>query len=206
MRHRLTIVPAALLLVLALGAPVLAKVDVQVRLDAPIPADAAPGSTLVVGWTTTQSNGEGWTTAFSGAPVFIALTPPGATQAEALAFGDEYPTGSGHWTASIVVPSGGIAPDGVSIGLRGESCEAGVCRHADMLFELVGEVLRPAAAVATVAPAVAATAVPVVSVSGVASDPVVIPVAMLALALGFGVAVIGLLALRRRRERPLATD
>ena len=149
MRHRLAIVPAALLLVLTLSAPVLAKWDVQARLDAPIPADAAPGTTLVVGWTTTQADGNGGTVAFTveftGAPVFIALTAPGAPKAEALVFGDEFPAGSGHYTASIVVPPGGIAPGGVSIGLRGTSCEAGVCQHSDLLFELVGVVLEPAA-------------------------------------------------------------
>jgi len=205
-RHRLAIVPTVFLLILTLGVPVLAKGDVQARLDAPIPADAAPGTTLVVGWTTTVSNGEGGAVAFSGAPVFIALTAPGATQATALVFGDEYPAGSGHWTASIVVPAGGIAPDGVSIGLRWTSCEAGQCRRSDLLFELLGEVLVPAAAVAAVAPVVATSAAPVVAVSGVASDPVVTPSAALAVALGLGIAAIALRAWRRRRRPPLATD
>ena len=134
MTHRRSIpaVLAAPLLVagLALAGPVLAKEGMQARLDAPIPIDAPPGTTLEVGWTTTVPDGAGGAAAFSGAPVFIALTEPGASQPEALVFGDETPAGSGHFTASIVVPDGGIAPDGVTIGLRGEMCETGCASRA----------------------------------------------------------------------------
>jgi len=209
-RHRLAIVPALLLLV-AVAAPVLAKGDVQARLDAPIPADAAPGTTLAVAWTTTQADGDGGTVAFSGAPVFIALTAPGATKAEALVFGDEHPAGSGHWTASIVVPRGGIAPDGVSIGLRGTSCEAGVCQRSDLLFELVGHVMVPAVAVegdvvASPRAADPAGGEPVDPAASRAADAPPFPWLTLALGMGLAAVAVGLLTVRRRRGQPFATD
>ena len=215
MRHRLATVPAALLLVLTLGAPVLAKWDVQARLDAPIPADAAPGTTLVVGWTTTQADGSGGTVAFTGAPVFIALTAPGAPEADALVFGDEFPAGSGHFTASIVVPPGGIAPDGVSVGLRGTSCEAGVCQHSDLLFELVGDVLEPAAGTAAVEPVTIVATPPPVDPAGAAlADPGAArsaPAALLVTLAAAGVLIAAVVivvavVVARRRDQRLATD
>ena len=218
MRHRLALVPAALLLVLTLAAPAQAKGDVQARLDAPIPGDAAAGTTLVVGWTATQADGDGGTVAFTGAPVFIALTAPGAAEAEALVIGDEFPAGSGHYTASIVVPPGGIAPDGVSIGLRGTSCEAGVCQRSDLLFELVGEVLAPVSHAARVAPVAAMATPPTVGPAvGAPADPAAAPSAtdaptMVPATLGVAGVVIAALVIviaavvGRRRGPRVATD
>ena len=149
--------PVVLLVALALAAPVLGKEGMQARLDAPIPADTPPGTTIEVGWTTFQVDGQGGEIAFSGAPVFLALTAPGAVAPQSVVFGKEFPSGSGHFTASILVPDGGIAQDGVTIGLRGESCVNGECVRNDLPFELVGEVF----AAAVVPPVVAASAAPV---------------------------------------------
>jgi hypothetical protein len=152
--------PPLLLLLLALAGPVLAKEGMQARLDAPIPIDAPPGTTLEVGWTTTVPDGAGGAAAFSGAPVFIALTEPGAAEPRALVFGDESPAGSGHFTASIVVPKGGIAPDGVMIGLRSETCENGVCERTWMPFQLLGPVLTTLPVVPAAVPVASAAADP----------------------------------------------
>ena len=213
MRRRHAVPTASLLLLLTLGlaGPALGKGGTQARLDAPIPADSPAGTTIEVGWTTFQTDGQGGSiVAFSGAPVFIALRAPGAEAPGTLVFGDEYPSGSGHFTASIVVPDGGIAPGGVVIGLRGTVCEAGTtCVHHDLAFELVGAVLvsAPVASAIVAAPVrdpiadPAATARVTPTASAVDSTPVVAigPVSALALVGLLGVAI------RRREVRRLAT-
>ena len=99
-------------------------------------ADAEPGSTLVVGWTTFQPGADGAEHRRSPArPSSSRLTAPGAAEPTALVFGDEYPAGSGHFTASIVVPPGGIAPGWrVDRPARDESCEGQVCQRSDLLL------------------------------------------------------------------------
>ena len=217
MIHRLaTTVSVALLLALALAGAALAKEGMQARLDAPIPADTPPGTTIEVGWTTVVPSGDGDTVAFSGAPVFIALRSPDADVPEALVFGDEFPAGSGHFTASIVVPDGGIAPDGVTIGLRGEMCENGECVRNVMPFELVGDVLTTAV---VVAPVVVASAAPApVAVASAAPVPVADPgseqvsdtTPWLAIAVaGAALAIVGVLVgvrVGRRRAAVVATS
>jgi hypothetical protein len=198
---------ASLLLPLSLAAivagPVLAKDGMQARLDAPIPADAPPGTTIEVGWTTFQADEAGGRiAAFSGAPVSIALTPPGATQPATVVLGEESPSGSGHYTASVVVPDGGIAPDGVTIALRGESCENGVCQRSDLAFQLVGAVLTgvaapPASAVvppASTAPDPASMASDPAPTAG--SSPVLVIALAAAIVVGLGAVLVG----RRRRS------
>jgi hypothetical protein len=195
---------AAPLLLLALSltvAPaVLAKGGMQARLDAPIPGNAAPGTMLSVGWTTMQAVEGTMTIASSGAPVFIALTEPGADAPSALVFGTEDPAGSGHYTADIAVPPGGIAADGVTIGLRGESCAAGVCERSDLLFVIVGPV-RAAAVAPPPRPAVATPP----EVAGVGEPPATMDIVLLV-----GMAAIALVAVgsavRRRGIGRLATD
>ena len=136
---------AATLLLLAtmLGVvvPVAAKELGEARLDAPISIDAEPGSTITVGWTvSTMVDGEAQP--IVGSPVFIRLTEDGGPGS--IAFGTETPAWSGHYVADVVVPDGGISI--VEIGLRGESCENGVCQTSDMTFHLTGDVLVGAAA------------------------------------------------------------
>ena len=209
MLHRLAAsLPGLLLLLAALApAPALAKEGMQARLDAPIPADTPPGTTIEVGWSTVVPDGQGGTVAFSGAPVFIALRSPGASEPASLVFGDEFPAGSGHFTASIVVPDGGIAWDGVTIGLRGESCQDGACTRNDLAFELVGEVLSTAPSVAPVGSAavtVASAAPARVAAKPAAAETAATEGYRSLLAIGIGSAIVAGLAaaaIARRRFR-----
>ncbi len=205
MRHHLAAVVAALSLLAILAMPVLAKEGMEARLDAPIPAGTPPGTTLDVGWTTFMPDGGGGTVPFSGAPVSIALTEPGASEPATVVPGDEYPSGSGHFTATIVVPPGGIAADGVAILLRGESCEDGVCQRSDLPFVLVGEVLTTAAAAAPVPAPSAVAPVATPTVTAPAADTT--PWSLVALAAGAAVIGAVFVAIRvgRRRAAVIAT-
>ena len=193
----------AFALLLATALPALAKVGMLARLDAPIPPDAEPGSTLIVGWTAFQPGADGAEFPFTGAPVFIALTEPGATEPTALVFGDEDPSGSGHFTASIVVPPGGIAPDGVTVGLRSTVCEGGeVCQHSDLRFELVGVVFDPAVVAAPNAAApIASTSVASDAAATVPATRAPLPLIAVGVVLSLGaVAFVAVRAMTRRRQ------
>ena len=132
----------AALAVLLLPATAFAKEDGLAAMDAPISGDADPGSTLDVGWSTFMEL-EGIRQPFTGGSVFIRLTSPdGANTNEVV--GRESPLGSGHFSASIVVPEGGIGE--VTVGLIGEACNFGVCVRSDIIFPFVDD---PVAAIAT---------------------------------------------------------
>ena len=189
-----------LLASLVVAGPVQAKEGMQARLDAPILADTPPGTTIEVGWTAVVPTGEGNAVVpFTGAPVFIALRSPGAGEPGQVVFGEESPSGSGHYVASITIPAGGIAPDGVTIGLRGESCVDGACSRSDLPFELVGAVLTST----TLVPPVAASAAPVVAPGPAPAEPATDRTPWLAIAaVGAALAIAGLLAgVRHGRPR-----
>ena len=118
-------------LLLALAGTGAAKGNAVAALDKPIPPGAAQGTELAVGWRAWVPDVGAWP--FSGSPVFIRLTSPdGVSSTEAL--GVEDPRGSGHYLATVRVPSGGAGL--VEVGLFGESCVDGVCTRSDLLFKL----------------------------------------------------------------------
>jgi hypothetical protein len=113
-----------------------AKGDVVARLDAAIPRDAKPGTNVAIGWTLSVLEGTEWQ-AFdaTGTAIFIRFvgTTAGSTT-EALATGD----GTGHFTAHVVIPRGGVS--NVEIGIHGD-CSGTAC---DDLFQLAGVGKAPA--------------------------------------------------------------
>jgi hypothetical protein len=121
-----------------LAGPAAAKVEFEVRLDAPMPRDAVAGSILDIGFTVTSPYDPA--APLLGMPVFIRLQPrsAGAEATEAIAL--ESGAGSGHYVARTRVPAGGIGA--VEAGLRSEMCTAGDgCSHTDFLLAIVGEAM-----------------------------------------------------------------
>jgi hypothetical protein len=121
---------AALLLLLAAAVPALAKEGLEARLDRPIALAGDPGSTVTVGFTIAAigDDPDSW----PGQPVFLKVHPVGGAPIESTATDD----GRGHYTATFTMPAHGIAA--VEIGLRGESCENGVCSRSDFMFQVAG--------------------------------------------------------------------
>ena len=105
------------------AAPALAKEGAEAKLDTAIPRDAEPGSTIDVGWSVFST--------FEDVPTGSRSTVRRSTS------GSWHPTakrrprspvpskpsGSGHYTASIEVPAGGIGE--VVVGMVGEACDGG---------------------------------------------------------------------------------
>jgi hypothetical protein len=137
---------AATLVLVALAAtPVLAKEGAEAKLDTAIARDAPPGSTLDVGWSTFMIV-DGKQRPVYGSSVYMRLVGPDGTTTEAA--GKETPPGSGHYTASIVVPQGGI--DQVIVRMVGEACyQGGGCKPADYVFPLTDDLLVTGAAPVT---------------------------------------------------------
>jgi hypothetical protein len=138
----------------SLALPVLAKEGAEAKLDTALPRDAEPGSTVKVGWSVFEIDGD-TTHPIHGSPIYIRLVGPDGTSTTEV-MGTEVPRGSGHYTASIEVPKGGIGE--VIVGMVGESCaEAGGCQRSDMIFPLTDDPLvMGAAPVSAPAPGVAA--------------------------------------------------
>jgi hypothetical protein len=178
----------ALLGLVALAAsPALAKEGAEAKLDTAIPRDAEPGTTVDIGWSV-FSLVDGRQEPIQGSPVYVRLVAPdGRTSTEVA--GTEKPSGSGHYTASIVVPAGGIGE--VIVGMVGEACTAnGACERSDIIFPLTDDPL-----VSGTAPAAAPASTPI----GTQLLPIV--------AIGTAVAVAGALAaLVAGRRRTLGTD
>ena len=174
---------------LSLTVPALAKEGAEARLDTALPREAEPGSTIEIGWSVFAIEGEA-TQPISGSPVYVRLVGPDGAASEVM--GTETPAGSGHYTASIQVPAGGIAE--VIVGLTGEACTAGVCQRSDMIFPLTDDPLVTGAArsveAETSTPSVSSQLVPLVAI-GVA----------IALAGGLAATAVG----RRREVRQAAS-
>jgi len=127
---RLAASAAAILLTLAVAAPVLAKEGIEARLDQPIPLNGDPGTTVKVGFAVAAigQDPDSW----AGQPVILKVHPVGGDPVETVATDD----GKGHFTATFTMPEHGVAA--VEIGLRGESCENGTCTRSDLLFQVAG--------------------------------------------------------------------
>lgn len=173
----------------SLALPVLAKEGAEAKLDTALPRDAEPGSTVKVGWSVFEIDGD-TTHPIYGSPIYIRLVGPDGTSATEV-MGTETQRGSGHYTASIEVPKGGIGE--VIVGMVGESCvQGGACQRSDLIFPLTDDPLVSGAApVADPAPAT-----PTTSATSIGSQ--LLPI------IGIGVAFalvggIGALLLGRRR-------
>jgi len=151
----------ALVASLALALPALAKEGAEAMLDTPISRDAEPGSTIDAGWSVFSISG-GQRDPIMGSPIYIRLVSvDGSTSTEAM--GTETPPGSGHYSASIVVPAGGIGE--VIVGLVGEACDADGCQRSDMIFPLTDDALvtGPAAIAPATSTPVGSQLVPIVA-------------------------------------------
>lgn len=174
----------ALVASLALAVPAMAKEGAEARLDTTLPRDAQPGSSIDVGWSVVSIDGE-VASPISGSPVYIRLVGPDGTSATEV-MGKETPAGSGHYTAQIQVPDGGIGA--VIVGMIGEACsDGGGCQRSDMIFPLTDDPLVSGWAPGTAPDAPAAP-------TGVGLVP------FIAIGVAFAVAGgLGALILRRRR-------
>jgi len=180
---------------LSLVAPALAKEGGEAVLDAPVPRDAVPGTTIEIGWTIVIPLEGGGTGRMFGTPTYVRLVSPDGTS-EMQAYGHETAPESGHYVATVDVPAGGIGQ--VVIALAGTSCDAaGGCSQSDFVFPIVGDSLTaadPAAVPPAAAPEGAAAAA--TSTSSTADAPTI---ALLAVALvGFALAAAAVLVGRRR--------
>ena len=169
MDRRLWAALAAVALALSVAGVAAAKGGALASLDTPIPVDAEPGTEIDVAWRAwTPDGGSDWP--FSGSPVFIRLvSADGGRSTESM--GREIPPGSGHYEATIAIPSGGVRR--VEVGLFGESCVEGSCTRSDLPFELPEDQRVPQAAaapavvpVATAAPRAEGRSVTTVATAG----------------------------------------
>lgn len=135
----------ALVGIIALAAaPALAKEGAEAKLDTAIPRDAEPGSTIDVGWSVFSTFEDGRQEPIYGSPVYLRLVAPDG-RASTEVSGTEKPSGSGHYTASVEVPAGGIGE--VIVGMVGEACTStGVCERSDIIFPLTDDPLVSGAA------------------------------------------------------------
>lgn len=113
------------LLVVLVGVGVLAVVAVaptkegaRARLTTTLPLDAAPGTTIDVGWTVDVPRDDGGRSPFNAIGMFVRLLSRTGAPA-ALGFASATAHADGRYTANVSVPAGGIG--GVQAGLRGST-------------------------------------------------------------------------------------
>ena len=205
MDRRLWAALAAVALALSLAGVAAAKDGALASLDTPIPVDAEPGTEIDVAWRAWMPDG-GTDWPFSGSPVFIRLVSAhGGRSTETM--GRENPVGSGHYSATIAIPSGGMGR--VEVGLFGESCVEGTCARSDLLFELPEDQREPQSAAAPrVVPAAAAAPRAegrAVTTAAAATDPSAgLPIAVAIIGAGVLLLVVVATALTRRARTAAA--
>lgn len=196
--HILTALLLSALFALAASTVVLAKEDAVVTFDAALPSDPPPGSEITIGWTLEMPGMTGELEPFNADAVFIRLSSATGEPVDVVGRQDQ----PGHYVATFTVPSAGISR--VEIGLRGESCTAGVCQRSDIMFashEPMPQVADPAAAVAEPS-AVAPPEAVVDATSPVAAASALQPLGVVGLALAAGALALALI-FRRARGRAL---
>ncbi|MBA2719923.1 MAG: hypothetical protein H0U52_11885 [Chloroflexi bacterium] len=107
----------------------------EVWLDAPIPADTPPGTTIQVGVTIVERDGSGVGRLSDVGASYLLLRP---------AAGDAEPSRvqprsdwQGHIRASVRVPEGG--PGAIEVGFEGEECrDDGTCQTVEFPFTSAG--------------------------------------------------------------------
>lgn len=119
---------------LAVALPAGAKEGVRATLATPVSRDAAPGTKLDVSWTLFYLE-DGKRRPFGAGGVFVRLTGPGGAVHEA--FADDRAGSLGEFSATVVVPEGGIAD--VQIGLMGWRSDASGTKRADRLFPITND-------------------------------------------------------------------
>jgi hypothetical protein len=105
---------AALVLALVLVGAAATKEGARARLTTPVSRDAAPGTTIPVGWTVTVPDGNGGRQPFGAQGMFVKFLTRTGTLA-APAFGKTLD--EGRYAAEATVPVGGMG--GIRVGLRG---------------------------------------------------------------------------------------
>jgi hypothetical protein len=125
---------AAAALVAAL--PAAGKEGVKATLTTSVPLDARPGAHLRVARTLASVDERGRRHAFSANGVFVRLLSASGARAE-TGFAPSGDYTSGEYTATVVVPNGGIGD--VRIGLRGFTSGATGTHNADVLFPIVND-------------------------------------------------------------------
>jgi hypothetical protein len=182
---------AALLLVLAIAAPALAKEGIEARLDQAIPLNGEPGTTVTVGFTIAAIGQDPGS--WPGQPVILKVHPVGGDPVDSVATDD----GNGHYTATFVMPEHGVAS--VEIGMRGESCENGSCTRSDFMFQVAGPdrggifvpvTVPPPANPGKVVPTQAPAAVPADPTTSTTTPPVLPLIALGLLVVAGGVALV----------------
>jgi hypothetical protein len=162
-----------------------------IRLAAPIPRDAEPGSTLTVDFTASMTDAGGASVPFRGSPFVLKLVGPDGATTEALATERGTP---GSYRVAIEVPAGGITS--AMFGLQGTAIYAdGTTSLQDIPFEVDGLLFTTTAHPAPAAP-------PASTPSPPGSPDAPLPIAgILALVLGATGLALALLG-RRRAPRP----
>jgi hypothetical protein len=191
---------ASLVAIAAVGVmagTVLAKEGAAVSLAQPIPRDAEPGTTISVTFTVTVETATGSSPVY-GSPVFVRLIAPDGTSTEGS--GREHVSGSGTYTADVVVPAGGIKS--AEFGLRGSSQDAnGKYVRSDEMFEVHGWLFTTTG----VTTGVATGSAPATGSSGAAGVDIRLAILVGLITLSAAAFGIGIgLGRRRRRLAPTA--
>lgn len=125
--------PMSALLAATLVAPLAAAKGegVEARLDAPLPGDVEPGTTVIVSWTLAIIGSPGETINLS--PTFLRVHTGDGQTIDVRP--RETPGTPGHYVARFQA-SGGVAR--IEIGLRGQACRSdGSCGRSDQMFPIV---------------------------------------------------------------------
>ena len=144
-RVKFALLAAAAAALLA-AVPAVAKQGVRATLNGTVPLDASPGTHVRVAWTLTYVDEHGRKRPFGAGAVYVRLlssTGAGAQTAYAAPGAHE----EGRYTASVVVPEGGIRD--IQIALHGFTSGANGTRNADVRFPITNDPLPGVAPVKT---------------------------------------------------------
>jgi hypothetical protein len=130
--RRLAIGALVVVATLAAAAPVAGKEGVKATLATKIPLEAKPGTRLEVAWTLASVDEDGLPRPFGASGVFVRLLSASGADAK-TGFADQ---DTGAYTATVVVPQGGIGD--VEVGIRGET-DSG---PSDLLFPITNDPVR----------------------------------------------------------------
>jgi hypothetical protein len=165
-----------------------AKEDVEATLLTPVGLDAAPGKEITVAWTLESVDARGKREPFGASGIYLRL----------LSAGDGKPTvapatgGNGRYEATAIVPEGGVGR--IRIGLQGWVSDANGTHRRDAFFRITNNPLAAVTATTAAAPHDPAPA------SLPDSSSTVSPLWIAALAFALVGAVVGVIALLRRRR------
>ena len=116
--------------------------DAIATLDEPLPPGPAAGSTITVGWSLDLRQDDGSTLPFWAEGVFLRFTPPAGASFDVPGRQDR----QGHFTATVVVPAGGLGD--IAFGMRGDMCSQGTCVTSFEFFRVADTTAAEIAAAA----------------------------------------------------------